>query len=257
MGYGKIFESLYTGSMVGSGLNVFALWAYCIANAKPPGSIELNPKILATTFGCTVTEVEDAIAKLCQPDPQSRTDIEEGRRLVQEGQFLYVMPTWPKYNAIRNEVDRRLQNRESQRRWRERKKGPSVRKVSRRKPSPSSSSSTSTSPSSGEGEREREDRSGRPDDVSEQVWGDWQRHRKAKRATVSETVIGTLRKQATDAGMTLQEAMAYCVAQGHQGFFPPNKGKTNGKGNSIVPKSLPLSYYQEGREPGEGNVGQI
>jgi hypothetical protein len=122
-------------------------------------------------------------------------------------------------------------------------------------------SSLSVSPSvpllSSEGKRERDDRPVRPQDVSEQVWADWQRHRKTKRATVSETVIATLRKHATEAEMTLQEAMAYCVAQGHQGFFPPNKGKANGKTNSIVPKSLPLSYYQEGREPGEGNVGQI
>ena len=78
-----------------------------------------------------------------------------------------------------------------------------------------------------EKEDRRLDRPERPDDVSEQVWKDWTAHRRAKKATVSQTVIATLRDQATVAGMTLQEAMAYTVAQGHQGFFPPNKG--NGK----------------------------
>lgn len=121
MAYGKVFESLYTGSMVGAGLSMFALWPYCIANAKPPGTIELNPVILATVFGCTVAEVEEAIEKLCQPDPKSRSKEFEGRRLVKEGEFLYMIPTWPKYNAIRNEIERRAQNREAQKRWRDRK----------------------------------------------------------------------------------------------------------------------------------------
>lgn len=120
MAYGKIFESLFTGSMVGSGLNVFAVWSYCIANAKPPGTIELNPVILATVFGCPVEEVESAIDKLCQPDPKSRTKECEGRRLINEGPYLYSIPTWEKYNQIRNEIARRQQNREAQSRWRKR-----------------------------------------------------------------------------------------------------------------------------------------
>ena len=122
MAYGKIFESLYTGSMVGSGINVFALWAYVIASAKPPGTIELNPKILATVFGCDIAEVNDAIEKLCQPDPDSRTKDFDGRRLIPEGQFLYAVPTWEKYNSLRNEIERREQNREAAQRYRSRQR---------------------------------------------------------------------------------------------------------------------------------------
>lgn len=122
MAYGKIFESLFTGSMVGAGLNVFALWAYCIANAKPPGTIELNPKLLAVTFGCTEKEVRHAINHLCSEDPDSRSVDHSGRRLLKEGRFLYLMPTWPKYNAIRNEIERREQNRRSQQTWRDKNK---------------------------------------------------------------------------------------------------------------------------------------
>jgi hypothetical protein len=126
MAYGKIFESLYTGSMVGSGLNVFALWTYVIANAKPPGTIELNPILLSAIFGCTLAEVEDALRKLCEPDPRSRTPDFEGRRLIQEGQFLYFVPTWAKYNKLRNEIERREQNRLAQKRWREKQKSLTV-----------------------------------------------------------------------------------------------------------------------------------
>lgn len=119
MAYGKIFESLYTGSMVGAGLNVFATWAYVIANAKPPGTIELNPRIMATIFGCSPEEVKSAIDYLCSPDESSRTPDHDGRRLIPEGKFLYSVPTWEKYNKLRNEVERRAANREAQQRWRE------------------------------------------------------------------------------------------------------------------------------------------
>lgn len=77
----------------------------------------------------------------------------------------------------------------------------------------------------------------RPDDVSEQVWQDWKAHRKAKRATVNQTVLAKLRRDAGAAGMTLEEAMAYTVAQGHQGFFPP-AGKAGG---TVAPRLVAMS----------------
>jgi hypothetical protein len=114
MAYGKIFESLFTGSLVGAGATVFATWAYVIANAKPPGVIEIHPKILATIIGCTTGEIEDAIRVLCSPDPASRTSDHEGRRMLIEGKFVYSLPTWEKYHSIRNEIERREQNRKAQ-----------------------------------------------------------------------------------------------------------------------------------------------
>lgn len=107
--------------------------------------------------------------------------------------------------------------------------------------------SVSASVSSDRGESERgasKEAVSRPDDVTQQTWDDWVRHRRLKRATCSPTVISKLRKDATAAGMTLDEAMAHSVAQGHQGFYPPKSG-TNGKA-SIVPKTIPEGYYGTG-----------
>lgn len=235
MAYGKLFESLYTGSMVGAGTDIFTVWTYCIAHAKPPGTIELNPIIMATIFGCTVQEVDGAIAKLCEPDPRSRSKDCEGRKLVKEGEYLYVMPTWGKYNQLRNEIERRGQNRSAQKAWRERQKASvseskpadaDVSKVSR--VSESASTSASSSVSSGGRERERGSRTvARPEDVSEQTWGDWLKHRKSKRATVTETVLHRLRKDATAAGMTMEDAMAHWACSGQTGFYPPKDGTTS------------------------------
>ena len=122
MAYGKLFESLYTGSMVGAGPEVFAVWAYCIANSKPPGVVEINPVLLGAAIGMKPEEVEAVLEKLCEPDPKSRSKEDEGRRLVREGEFLFRMPTWPKYNELRNEAARREANRRHQADYRARQK---------------------------------------------------------------------------------------------------------------------------------------
>ncbi len=51
--------------------------------------------------------LEKAIEYLCEPDPQSRSDAFEGRRLVKEGQFAYHVPSHERYRAIQHEGDRR------------------------------------------------------------------------------------------------------------------------------------------------------
>jgi hypothetical protein len=247
MSYGKIFDSLYTGSMVGAGINVFAVWGYVIANAKPPGIIELNPKLLAATFGCDVEPIVKAIECLCAPDPESRTKEYEGRRLLPEGQFLYRIPTWAKYNQIRNEVERREKNREYARAYRERQARKmasgdvstddayvSTDALTDQQNQPIRSVRTdSTSSVSVEEEHEEEKptvASLRPDDVPVDLWEEWVSFRRTKRATVTKRVLDSTRRTATEAGMTMAEAFTYWIANGQTGFFPPKNAKAKPAG---------------------------
>jgi hypothetical protein len=109
--YGKIFESTFSGSMVGAGTAIFAVWAYALAHVRK-GRVELNPVLIASILGTDVQTVEAAIASLCAPDPRSRSKEHDGKRLIREGQFQYWMPTHAKYQDIRNEDDRRSYNRQ-------------------------------------------------------------------------------------------------------------------------------------------------
>jgi uncharacterized protein YdaU (DUF1376 family) len=54
--------------------------------------------------------------------------------------------------------------------------------------------------------------------VSEQVAKDWIKHRKEKRATVTQTVIDGHISEATKAGISLETALAYACSAGWQGF---------------------------------------
>lgn len=119
--YGKFFASTYTGSMVGAGTDVFAVWGYVIANTQE-GQVELNPKFLSAILGTTEEKVLQAIEYLSSPDPNSRTKLEDGKRLIREGQFAYRVPTFFSYRAIRNEEERREYNRIKKAEERDRKK---------------------------------------------------------------------------------------------------------------------------------------
>lgn len=119
--YGKFFSSAFEGSMVGAGADVFAVWGYVIARS-PAGMVEINPTMVAAAIGMTSERVSEAVTYLCSPDPNSRNPDEEGRRLVQEGPYLYRVVSHSAYRAIRNEDDRREYNRIKQQESRQKRK---------------------------------------------------------------------------------------------------------------------------------------
>ena len=144
--FGKLFASIYCGSMFGARAIVFAVWGYVIANMRPASRrdpecyVELNPSLLAATFATTVADVLDAIATLEAPDPLSRSSAEEGRRLVclteshHAGPMQFRVVNGAKYRAIRDEETRREQNRNAKRAERQRKHVSNVSNVSQGQP---------------------------------------------------------------------------------------------------------------------------
>lgn len=84
----------------------------------------------------------------------------------------------------------------------------------------STNTNTNTNTIKEEGEtRKRATTPVRPDDVDEQVWTDWVQLRKAKKATVSPTVIAEARIEAGKAGMSLDRFLAVWCARGSQGLM--------------------------------------
>lgn len=85
----------------------------------------------------------------------------------------------------------------------------------------------------------------RPTDVPEQVWSDWIAHRRGKRATVTETAMDGIRREAKAAGMSLADALAHAVAQGWQGFraeWVVQHHRALSR-NGVIPKTIPKDYY--------------
>lgn len=136
--YGKLFEQLYTGSMVGKGCAMFAVWGYVIANMKPErvviegetgrkigygAHVELNPGILGYILGAKEGDILRVIEELCGPDPKSRTKVEGGRRLIRLGEFDYRVVNGEHYRKLRTVEERREYQRVKQAEYRAKKKG--------------------------------------------------------------------------------------------------------------------------------------
>lgn len=108
--YGKLFATMFEGSMYGAGPTVFSVMSYVIAHTQK-ARVELNPRLLAATIGTTQGEIKAAIDWLCRPDPESRNPAHDGRRLIKEGTYQYFVVSFDHYHAIRNEEERREYNR--------------------------------------------------------------------------------------------------------------------------------------------------
>lgn len=123
--YGKIFSSMYEGSMIGAGATVFALMGYVVSKQTPPDfNVELNAKLLSAILGEPEEEVVKAIEYLCSPDPISRSEKAEGRRLLKVGAFTYHVVNGEDYHAIRNYEERKAYNRDKQAEYRAKKNLP-------------------------------------------------------------------------------------------------------------------------------------
>jgi hypothetical protein len=129
--YGKFFRRCFTGSMVGAGADVFAVWAYAISNAVK-ARVELNPEYLGRVIGSPRGDMEKAIEYLCEPDANSTHSENGGRRLVKEGMFQYFLPQFDRYQRIKNNDDLREANRIRQAEYRAKKKaGPPLTGMTR------------------------------------------------------------------------------------------------------------------------------
>jgi len=78
-------------------------------------------------------------------------------------------------------------------------------------PTPSSSSSSSSS-------KENISDVERPDDIPEDLWVDFMKHRKAKKAQITKRVINGLRKEGLKAGFQLPQVMEKMIMNNWQGF---------------------------------------
>ncbi len=112
--FGKVFRSLWQGSLCGKA-DEQLVFVYLLANADSDGNAEMVQTIIAHQTGLPLDRVMAAIDNLMATDPQSRSPEQEGRRLLPLGDrnWGWQITNYPKYRAMRDENDRREQNRKA------------------------------------------------------------------------------------------------------------------------------------------------
>lgn len=86
MGYVPLFETLTTGTLHGKWPDI-GLWPVLLSMADRFGNVDVTPQYIAGVTGLDVPEVISCLERFCAPDPDSRSDVNEGRRLepMEEG----------------------------------------------------------------------------------------------------------------------------------------------------------------------------
>jgi hypothetical protein len=213
--YVKLFSSIYQGTLRGnsSGLLVFT---NLLAHADAAGHVDVHPRAIAEEVGLSLELVRAALDELEAPDIESRSPDEGGRRIVRIDEHRawgWRIVNYGKYRAIKNEEDRREQNRLAQERWRNKNK--------QRKPPSAQAEAEAEAEAEVEETKTARKRAAPlalPPDVDPQVWADWLELRKKKRAPVTATVLDGARAEAEKAGMQLEQFLRIWCRRGSQGL---------------------------------------
>ena len=131
--YAKVFKSLFYGSLVGHS-ETQLVFICLLTHCDSEGYVELPPSMIATMTGIPEAMVDSSLRDLEGPDPASRTADHEGRRIERVHEFgAWNVLNYGRYRAMRDEDDRKAQNREAQNRHRQ----PTSASVSHGQPSSS------------------------------------------------------------------------------------------------------------------------
>lgn len=246
--FAKLFASLYQGTLRGRAHEIL-VFTNLIAHCDPEGYVDKHFKAISEEVGITVDEVKAAIEKLEAPDPESRSPEEDGRRIVRIDDHRvwgWRIVNYGKYRRIRDEADRREQNRIAQARFREKSAYVSkVSKVSHGKPM--------SAQAEAEAEEEAEESivKGKgealgsivpiPDSLStpgfKASWTEWIRYRRKRKLTlVPLTLTKQLEKLEKLGEANAIQAIENSIQNGWQGLFDPKPD-----GRTPQQPRLPLS----------------
>ena len=118
--YVKIYGSLFDGSMRGKP-DLILVFINMLSRADPDGTHDRHWRSIADETGLPVERVQAAIHELESPDHESRTPGKDGRRIIRLSDtrdWGWMIVNFLRYKGLRNEEDRREQNRQAQRRHR-------------------------------------------------------------------------------------------------------------------------------------------
>lgn len=174
--YVKLFASLYQGTLRGCSDEIL-VFTNLLAHADQYGIVDKHWRAISEETGLPKERVEKAIINLEAPDPESRSPEMDGSRIVRMDEHRawgWKIVNYGKYRSIRDEDDRREQNRIAQEKFRNKNKPPKEI-VSNSKPaSADSNQSKPRKPMSAQAEAEAEAEEKKPlsdySDEFEQFW---------------------------------------------------------------------------------------
>lgn len=111
--YGKVFASLWSGSMYAK-TDAQLVFIYMLCNCDRHGVLDVTQEAIAGPVGMSVDRVRAAIEYLESPDARSRTNGNDGRRILRMDEHRdwgWQIVNYQHYRDLRDEEQRRESNR--------------------------------------------------------------------------------------------------------------------------------------------------
>ena len=217
--YVKLFSSLYQGTLRGRSDEIL-VFTNLLAHADQHGVVDKHWRAIAEETGLSKERVEEAIKNLEEPDPESRSPEMNGCRIVRLDEHRlwgWQVVNYGKYRAIRNEDDRREQNRIAQEKWRSKQNKPRKPKKAHTEAEAYTEADT------------LKDMFCLPSWIDVKAWTEWEKFRIERKKPLSDLsrkkCVAVLEKH-TD---KQKEIIDMSIMNGWTGLFPPNGKQSKGK----------------------------
>lgn len=109
--YGKVFESMFDGTLASKGpWQALVTFQQLIVLCDKSGVIDMTPEAISRRTSIPLEIIELGLHALMQPDPRSRTPAEEGRRITlleDHRDWGWQIVNHAKYRDLRNAEERR------------------------------------------------------------------------------------------------------------------------------------------------------
>ena len=226
-GYTPVFDTVFKGSLCGRWPDT-AAWICLLALADWRGHIDMTPEYIASVTGMPLPDLLGCIDRFMQPDPRSRSQAEEGRKLVlidPQRAWGWRVVNFTLYRERARNINRteRGESAEKQRRYRERQKAlPGVTRRSR-------TQTTDSNTDSDKREERAPAREPPPAGLDLQAWNRWETYRREIRKPIKPASMQAAQRKLAGYGADQATVVEHTIAQGYTGLWEPKGVNGSGK----------------------------
>ena len=246
--YGKIFESMYDGTLH-EDYKAMIVFMHMIILANEDGVVDMTPKAMASRTGTPIEYFVHGIDKLEKPDLESRSPEEKGCRIMRiddHRKWGWYIVNYDHYRKMGSREDKKKADRVriKKKRANSRKESQGVVKVAH----------TNTDTNTNKEQQEY------PFWLNQSHWSEYKKHRKEMKSPMTERAellaIAKL-KRLVDAGHSQERVVEQSIEMGWKGLFavkdgvadseytkPPECGSC-GQVSSSIKKGLKCPYCEK------------
>ena len=223
--YAKLFAQIFDGTLTTKGpWQALVTFQQLLILADQEGTVDMTIGAIARRTTIPQEILEKGISELLLPDPESRTPVEEGRRIspLSAGRsWGWRIVNYAHYRQLHREDDRREYHRQY---WHKRKGSNSTDSTGStptqltQPNQPIAYADTNAVVHADQAAKRPSASRSLLSVISDGLFADFAKLRKAKKAPITQAAVDGIQREAEKAGIGLEEAIRICCERGWTGF---------------------------------------